>query len=309
MTKKIRLTFSDREGKGDCFVDSWTLRETISSKAFEIEILNNLKNEFLFYTKFVGYVGGYRDADFLNNLMNKCIERINEDRRYHIRERAKGRPTQKFLNVMHHHFEVLRGSVWKESEYYLNSSQEVAAAVCGINHLVHETEAWIRSEHGLFGILTEFDGSNRTQLPAESVQDFQMNIDFGDMVLHYCQIGKTWWEVFTDKDEKIFESAIQPLELVSGEFDILWNDNPKEPQGFDKFKVFLKKWGKDISDPELRIGYNCVAKWDNAHSLSQDELRAEMTKRMYLSKIEFLNSGEVIAYREFPISREFYVDL
>lgn len=309
MTKKLRITFSDREGKGDHFVDTWTFRETVSTKAFEAEILNNLKNEFEFYTKFVGYVGGYRDADFLNGLMNKCIDRINEDRRYYIRERAEGQPSQEFLNIMHHHFEVLRGSVWKESEYFLNSSLEVCSAVCGINHLVHETEALIRSEHGDFAITTEFDGSNRTPLPPESVEDFDMSTDFGDMVLHYCQIGKTWWEVFTDEDEKIFEPAIQPLELVSGEFDIFWNDNPKGPEGFDDFKVFLKKWGKDINDPELRIGYNCVAKWDNTHNLPQDELRAEMTKRMYISKIEYLNNEEILASRDFPISREFYVDL
>ena len=157
--------------------------------------------------------------------------------------------------------------------------------------------------------ISEFYGSNRTPLPAESVNDFDMQTDFGDIVLHYCQIGKTWWEVHTDNDHEIFEEAIQPLELVSGDFDIFWFANPKEPHRWEGFKEFLKKWGKGINDPELRIGYNCVAKWDNSHNLNKDQLKQEMIKRMYISKIQFIENEKVIAERDFPMSREFYEEL
>ncbi len=309
MGLKIKITFTNRDNLDDNLVDSWTLRDTVSSKAFQVELLNNLKNDFEFYTKFVGYRGGYRNEEFLSSLMNKCIEKINQDGRYYIRERATGKLDQNFLNIMHHHFEVLRGSVWQESEYYARSEEDVCSAVCGINHIVHETEAWLRSDYGASGILTEFYGSNRTPLPPESVNDFDMQTDFGDLLLHYCQIGKTWWEVFTDKDEEIFEPAIQPLELVSGDFDIFWNDNLKEPAGYERFGDFLKEWGRDINDPELRLGYNCVAKWDNVHSFSKEEMKNEMVKRMYISQIEYIDKDKVLASRTFPKSREFYVDL
>ncbi|TNF29655.1 MAG: hypothetical protein EP319_06840 [Deltaproteobacteria bacterium] len=309
MTRKIKITFTNREDQDDHFEDSWSLRDTPSAKAFQIELLNNLNNDFEFFTKFVGYRGGYRNPEFLGQLMNKCIDRINKDGRYYIRERAKAKIDQNFLNVMHHHFEVLRGSVWQESEYYIHSHPEVSTAVCGINHLVHEMEAWLRAESDASGVLTEFVGSNRTPLPKESVHDFDMSTDFGDIVLHYCQIGKTWWEVYTDNDAEIFEEAIQPLELVSGDFDIFWFANKKHPHRWEGFSDFLKKWGKDINDPELRIGYNCVAKWDNLHNLDPSKIKQEMIKRMYISKIEILEGEEILASRSLPISREFYEDL
>jgi hypothetical protein len=36
----------------------------------------------------------------------------------------------------------------------------------------------------------------RYRLSQEFNTEFNINNDFGDLVLHYAQIGKTWWEVF-----------------------------------------------------------------------------------------------------------------
>lgn len=247
--------------------------------------------------------------DFLNGLMNQCIAVINRDGRYSIKEQAKGDPSQGFLNVMHHHFEILRGTVWQESDYYLNSSPSVCSAVCGINHLVHEMEAWDRAPGGFSGIFTEFFGSARNKLPKESVKDFSMDTDFGDLVLHYCQIGKTWWEVFNDGDLEIFEPAIQPLETVSGEFDVFWGSFRMDEELKSKFDIFLKNNGKDAKDAELRLGYVCVAKWENEHGFEEKEIKKKITERMYISEISFHENDLVVAKRSFPKSREFYHDL
>lgn len=310
MTKQIKITFSNRDDHSDKMIDTWTLKDTVSSKAFCVEFLHNLANNFEFFTKFVGYRNGYRDVDFLNSLMNKCIKTINKDRRYYIKDWAEGPPTQDFLNIMHHHFEILRGSVWEDSEYYTNSSAPVRSAVCGINHVVHESEALIRSDDGGgAAVLTEFYGSNRTKLPPESVKDFSMEIEFGDLFLHYCQIGKTWFEVFNDEDEEIFEPAIQPLEITSGEFDIFWYDFIDHERFSRELDSFLKGIGQDPKNPELRLGYNCIAKWDNLNGLDKDTVIKEMTERMYISRIQFLEDGKQVAGRDFPLGRELYDEI
>ena len=62
-----------------------------------------------------------------------------------------------------------------------------------------------------------------------------------------------WWEVFNDDDHEIFEPAIQPLETVSGEFDIfLGTFSDKDPIIKD-LHAFLKKEGQARVKTEIII--------------------------------------------------------
>ena len=96
-------------------------------------------------------------------------------------------------------------------------------------------------------IITTSRGSlERSSDGRRTCPEFTLETKFGDMVLHYTQIGKTWLEVCVDKDEDIFDSAIQPLWKLSGSFNILFNELDVEDLK-DKVITHLKRLEKILA--------------------------------------------------------------
>lgn len=203
----------------------------------------------------------------LSDLQNH-IDVINEDGRYKISDKTD-QFDQEFSNKIHHHFEILSGSYDQTTEYYKESSEIVKAAVDGLNHCVHDLEAWHRNqmcvgtehEKNVFSaVVLEIRNCNRIHMPGAFHKYFTMNLEFGDIVLHYSQIGKTWLEAFYDNDQDIFDEGIRPQFALSGEFDIFFGSLHPDEVFLEKLRTYLQSKGKDLHDPELRLGHLPVAR-------------------------------------------------
>ena len=50
----------------------------------------------------------------------------------------------------------------------------------------------------------------------EDYTHFSLKLDFGDMYLHYAELGKQILDVFNVKDEHVTEENIRPLKYIYG---------------------------------------------------------------------------------------------
>jgi hypothetical protein len=271
-----------------------------------------LQKKILFKPRFMGFVDGERNFEFLQKQLNECIDIINSDGRHKIDKKLNHNWDQEFSNYIHHHFEVLMGDEWNKSDYWKNSNEEVCSAVCGLNDYTHELEAWHRASEGrktnpeftMAHVEGEFFEGPGMDIKTQFHEEFTLETSFGDMVLHYTQIGKTWLEVCIDQDEDIFDPAIQPLWKLSGSFNILFNELDVEDLK-NKVMTHLKKLGKDPSDPTLRLGMVPVAKLVSKGE-SNSELVKKLSVRQDISKIEVCSGEKVIASHQFPPKIERY---
>lgn len=271
-----------------------------------------LKNKSFFKPRFMGFIDGPRDPVFLTKKMNECIDTINKDGRHFIERKLEGEFTQEFSNYIHHEFEILIGDEWKKTDFWEKSSFEVRSAVVGLNDYAHELEAWERSLKGrqqdpsftMAYILTEFFEAPSMDIKDKFEEAFTMETFFGDMTLHYTQIGKTWLEVCLDKDEDIFDPAIQPLWKLSGSFNVMFHDVNVDQLKEEVFS-HLKKLGKDPNDKSLRLGLVPVAKLD-LKGRSKEEIVALLSERQDINEVKLLKGEEVVAQNNFPPKPERY---
>ena len=306
---EIHISFGTKE---DSVAYTWKLLDNAVTPFWLKYFTTCLQKKIFFKPRFMGFVDGERNFDFLRTKLNECIDVINKDGRYSIDKKLSQEWDQDFSNFVHHHFEVLMGDEWNKTEYWKNSNDEVRSAVCGLNDYTHELEAWHRSLEGrklnpdftMAHVEGEFFEGPGMDIKDQFHEEFTLETEFGDMVVHYTQIGKTWVEVCIDEDEDIFDPAIQPLWKLSGSFNILFNDLDVEDL---KNKVFihLKRLGKDPKDPELRLGMVPVAKLVSSGEGRVDIVR-KLSHKQDIFKIEVRNGEKVIASHEFPPKIERY---
>jgi hypothetical protein len=185
---------------------------------------------------------------------------------------------QEVMNRLHNHFEVLQGTVSNLSDYYRIANYETKYAIRQLNNLCHELEnlllsqqkqkyqkEWIRPSQ-----ITTWLQAPRYELKKEHKQDFIKNSfdrKFGQVYLHWSQIGKTYYEVFKDEDapdlnDTICE-AITQLKYYSGEFDVEWGEDtiygdsrtPWFTEHIDSFRNWMIKNRKNPDDVDLCNGY------------------------------------------------------
>jgi hypothetical protein len=307
---ELVLHFADWKDKRQVVPMRWRIHETLPAQFWLKALTQTLKGPWPPFPRFTGFIYGHKTMDHLSEVLNHCIELINADGRYHISERADGRFTQEFSNKIHHHFEVLIGEEGVHTPYYLSSSQEICHAVSGLNHCIHDMEALERAlervplfpDQYFSSIVMEFLQRPRFAFPDEVFRHFQIEVEFGDLLLHYGQIGKTWWEVFLDRDEEIFKEAIRPHSVLTGEFDIAFGEFMPGQKQLSEFKHFLKERVVDINDPKLAIGHCPLGKLILIPGLSREGHRELVGTHMNLLKISLENNGrEILARRVDPL--------
>lgn len=272
--------------KNEVFTLKWNVLNRDYAWIWIQELKKLMRKEEPLFARFTGFRLEEDEKKKIFDQLNKAIDIINAEGLYKIEERGKGYFDQDFANVIHHHFEVLYGDAHSPSEVYLNSSPLVQSAITRLNHCVHDLESLYRNEENkdaFSAVIVEFLERQQFRLSPEMLNDFSMDIDFGDLVLHYGIIGKTWWEVFLDKDEEIFESAIRPLDVLSGEFDIHFGHQKIDVDTKDEFFRFLKAYGKDPNDPGLALGHLCLGKLDS--KLSAQEIKKKVSLHNKLHEI------------------------
>ncbi len=273
-----------------------------------------LSNDLPLKSRYVGFLDGHRNQDFVGNLLNECIETINRDARYRIKERYSGAITQNLLNDIHHHFSTLIGNEGFKSEYWKNSNEETRSAVCGLNDYVHELESWQRAEIAANGndskdvayVTSEFFEARAIEIQDEWNNLFSLDGEFGDLTVHYDQIGKTWLEVLIDQDESIIEEDIRPLSRLTGSFNINFFETNRD-QLLDIVRPYADKKNIDLNDKSLRLGQCCLGKLRNDMiNGDRDKLIYILSQHLDISAICLKKKSEEVIRRSIPKSQERY---
>lgn len=234
---------------------------------------------------FLGFPHTARTVEHLCNDLNKHVERINSyfGGHYNIAEVYTPEsvvaddlgPNHEVLNVLHNHFERLQGTVENLSNYYRSANSLTKYSIRQLNNICHELESLILSQRKLKldpewvrpSQITTWLNAPRYHLTDEHRQGFKVNgyqRHFGTVYMHWCQIGKTYFEVWRDEGAPTLTDticeAITHLQYYSGEFDIewgrtidhnekWWNDN------MQPFYDWLIRNDLNTDDTKLSLGF------------------------------------------------------
>lgn len=251
---------------------------------------------------FLGFPDSQRTLEFICRELTWAKETINRffEREYQIEEIYSPetlfvdfKVNHDLMNRLHNHFEILQGTVNNLSDWYRRADYKTKFAIRQLNNLCHEAESlilslrkkakmpyWIRPSQ-----ITTFLTAKRYAFPEEHKQAFNYsNYDrkFGEVYLHWAQIGKTIFEVFRDENGKPLDdtlcSAITHLKYYTGEFDVEWGRNIEyysntfwHTEQIDEFKEWLEKNNFDINDKSLNFGYHPIGQVDFERSFGTKE--------------------------------------
>ena len=257
-----------------------------------------------------------RSIPVLCSEMNRYIAVINEYFNGSSSQRVEYHITQHFdpatldqqiLNEIHHHFELLIGQVWSVSEYYKLADSATCFAIRQLNNLCHEMEYLRRpslaSQMGTnnpwhSGIYFPFIPTIRYKFVECDYDHFTQLLDYGDLILHYAQLGKTPMEAYAARDEEVFDDNITGLRYLSGEFDVMFKrEIPKhiEQAKIDRDNVDAFNWirarGQDPLSKFTGIGFVPVAKIDRSkwENMTVEQIQLELFKYDDIFKIELFD--------------------
>lgn len=229
-----------------------------------------------------GWLGSGRDLEYLCAEMNRHIDLVNKafapkpkGYSYYIDQNFNyTNVDQNQLNQIHHHFELLIGRIWSPAPYYASIDERGRHSVRQLNNLCHEIENYTRSENSFANqqcnanLIASFLPTTRAPLIDEDYNHFNLRLRFGDVHLHYAQLGKTHLEAYCDRDEIIHGSNINGLRYLSGEFDISFCTEPSDESYEELVKSFRKWMINNNLDPDqksLAIGFARVARLDKSN--------------------------------------------
>ena len=215
---------------------------------------------------------------------------------------------QPILNQIHHHFELLIGQVWSVSEYYKLADTATCFAIRQLNNLCHEMESLLRpnfrvADSWSAAVYFPFIRVVRYKFVDSDYDHFTQIQDFGDLVLHYSQLGKTPLEAFAGNDSEVFDENITGLRYLSGEFDITFRTDvsyERQRLAIAKHSARAFPWirarGQDPESKYTGIGYVTIGKFDRTlfPNMSAEEIMAELVKCDDIYKLELIDSDNNI---------------
>lgn len=235
---------------------------------------------------FLGFPNTARNLYYLVNELNQHVDRINSyfGGHYKITETFSAEnivdphtlgPNHEALNCLHNHFEKLQGTVENLSMFYRSANETTKFSIRQLNNLCHEIESlilsqrkqkqnpdWVRPSQ-----ITTWLTAPRYELRDQHRLGFFTNgysREFGTVYMHWCQIGKTYFEVWRDEHAPSLSSAvceaITPLQYYSGEFDIEWGRTVNQDlewwnQEMQPFYTWLQQQNVDVLDTKNSLGY------------------------------------------------------
>lgn len=301
--KRLSIVFEHYQNPSNKIEVFWQIDKTVAASFWAKLLKNALLGKNLFHPRFTGFLYGPKDMKFLVQNLNKCIDRINQEGTYKIEERATLEWDQEFSNKIHHHFEILCGTVEKPTNYLLSGDLSHWNAVLGLNQIIHDMEALEKAkarqswcpDHYFSSIIVQVFNAKRFHIPHMMDDQFSIATKFGAIHLNYSQIGKTWWEVYLDQDEEIFPEAIVPHFAIDGGFDIFFGEyNPSKNEILD-FHSFLRKQGLDPNDKTLRLGYCQVAQLEEPDKYTREQWRKIIGEHSKICHIKLWDDHQVVA--------------
>lgn len=289
---------------------------------------------------FLGFPNSSRDLAYICKELNWAVQTINNYfvGKYQIKEqylpealRDKNlKPNQEIMNALHNHFEILQGTVWGLSEYYKRADYTTKFAIRQLNNLCHEAESlmlsqrkqatapeWIRPSQ-----ITTFLNCQRINFPDYCKTTFnenRFNRRFGEVYLHWTQIGKTLFEVYRDENgvdiDKATCDAITHLRYYSGEFDIEWakditftGENPWHIRDIKGFKEWLVRNDFDLNNTEYNFGHHPVGQVNLMQTFGSDKFQDVLPIISNYLDIYEITAGEVSACYDYAWSDSNYYE-
>jgi len=305
---------------------------------------------------FLGFADTVRNLDYLCSELNKNIDQINsfkfdppyphihpfvaDDFQYSsklkIGKAVNGDETKtpglrlkhESCNLLHRYFEDLQGTAWKLSDYYRQADNETKYSIRQLNNLCHEIESWVISYRKKIlepewirpSQITTFLNARRFDLKSSDFELFKMNRykrELGGVYLHWCQIGKTLYEVFRDEGGVKMDDAtcseINHQRYYSGEFDVEWGqtiseetDDWKRKEMHD-FRQWLKLNNFEWDDPKLALGYAKIGQVNLGKTFGDEyefnDVYQKMSQNLNITKIKVMDKNGSIEC-DYPYSLE-----
>ncbi len=251
--------------------------------------------------RFVGFPGTDRTADQLTELINECIDTINDFAPDTFKHRAAPDMNQDTLNWLHKYFELYRGPVLNPGWIYEQGPPEIKKALEDYNIYIHEFEDLHRVNRlhndGRSARVDIVFLGNRTrhELYEDDFKYFRFGHKFGDLTAHYCEVGKQIYDVYRDIDEVVGEENIRPFKFMSADFDLFLGAEPNPQINYYQEREFhdwmipedIEPWNKKNS-----LGYLVLGQ------LIQDARLRHFTQPQLITRLEkYWNVAEVRVHR------------
>jgi hypothetical protein len=176
--------------------------------------------------------------------------------------------TQDDLNYFHHIFEVYHGlyDTQDQNEFFKNAPVQVQDALGDLNIWIHRYET--------LGSTARFVATwkykpYRDDMEEEDFKLFSLKEDWGDLLLNYCEIGKTLYDFWHDNDAYIAPDAFKPLRNFCFDFTVRFNEKTNQEWAdieqkvwnyFDQNQEFFHQQGYKKYDPKLSLGSIAIGK-------------------------------------------------
>lgn len=171
--------------------------------------------------------------------------------------------TQDDMNYLHHIFEMYHGLYDKQDQnsFFMAAPELVQNALADLNIWIHRYET--------LGGIPRFVATwkykpFRETMIEEDFSLFQLEEQWGDLMLNYCEIGKTLYDLWHDNDRYIHPDAFKPLGHFCVDFTVRFSDlAPQDYQTteqeiwnyFDTHQDFFHSQGYKKHDPKLSLGW------------------------------------------------------
>lgn len=326
--KKFRMTFRNTQTNAQQAV-TWILKDNLLAQKWarcnQYDYLEQEctaeKNYMLQHWEYDDYNPNGRHMAALCIEMNRYVSIINEyfdgssDRRvnYHITQYFDPQTiNQDILNEIHHHFEVLIGQVWNISDYFKKADKPTCFAIRQLNNLCHEMESLRRrgvreSKYWDAYIYFPWIPGYRYKFVESDYDHWQRHREFGDLNLHYAQLGKTPLEAWGGRDEVIFDENISGLRYLSGEFVINFSpDIPVEEQrkhiakNDKEFFPWLRSRGQDPESKYTGVGNIVIGDFDRSEwpGKTAEQIMLDLFQYDDIYRLELIHeNGNVLAQK------------
>lgn len=199
--------------------------------------------------------GTNKDVDPKIKDLNNLIDKLNT----WLPEKIPGfwnvSNAQESLNRLHIHF--------PEQEQH-ETDPERRRQLSIYNDLIHEMEqtySIIKNNTERLYLLICPESGGREDMVDEDYKYFKMNKSFGDLDLHYPQVGRHPFEVFINNDITCPKDQIIPQNVISGYHTLRFFNTYIPKKYFDEFyNLSNLEWPYTLDNSKLAVGYICMGR-------------------------------------------------
>jgi hypothetical protein len=213
--------------------------------------------------RFYNFPNSKYTKEYIVNKLNEYAQIVNDFRPNTINKIATIDITQDELNYFHHMFETYHGlyDQQHENDFAKNAPRQVLEALNQINLYVHRCESLISCPRF---VCTWYHKPARKLLANNDFDLFTFETKFGDLLLNYCEIGKTLFDHWHDADKyATFDAMLKPQQHYSCDFTVRFEEISKERADklVDKLldyatqhKQKINELGWSVPDKKLSLG-------------------------------------------------------